>query len=135
MGAYCAVVAMIEASTTILVKNLWIATDCGEVINPDGAANQVEGGAIQACSFALKESVQFNSEKILSNTWDAYPILRFNEVPNVETSFINNQHFSPLGVGECSVGPTVAALANAIHDALGVRVRDMPFTVENIANA
>ena len=135
MGAYCAVVAMIEAGTTILVKNLWIATDCGEVINPDGAANQVEGGAIQACSFALKESVQFNSEKILSNTWDAYPILRFNEVPNVETSFINNQHFSPLGVGECSVGPTVAALANAIHDALGVRVRDMPFTVENIANA
>ena len=135
IGAYCAVVAMIEAGRSILVKNLWIATDCGEVINPDGAANQVEGGAIQACSFALKESVQFNAEKILSDNWDAYPILKFDEVPEVQTSFINNQHLSPLGVGECSTGPTVAALANAIHDALGVRVRDMPFTTENISNA
>ena len=135
VGAYCAVVAKIEVSSAVFVRGLWIASDCGELINPDGAANQVEGGAIQACSFALKEAVQFNSEKIFSDTWDTYPILRFDGVPNVETEFIKNQNLPPLGVGECSVGPTVAALANAIYDALGVRVRDMPFTVENIAKA
>ena len=135
VGAYCAVVAKIEVSSAVFVRGLWIASDCGELINPDGAANQVEGGAIQACSFALKEAVQFNSEKIFSDTWDTYPILRFDGVPNVETVFIKNQNLPPLGVGECSVGPTVAALANAIYDALGVRVRDMPFTVENIAKA
>ena len=135
LSAYCAVIAKVEVGINVVAKKLWIATDCGELINPDGAINQIEGGAIQACSFALKESVQFNSQKIYSDSWDTYPILRFDEVPNVEVALIRNQGLPPLGVGECSLGPTIAALANAIQDALGVRVREMPFSAENIAKA
>ena len=135
LGAYCAVIARIEVGINVVAKKLWIATDCGEIINPDGAVNQIEGGAIQACSFALKESVQFNTQKVFSDNWDSYPILRFGEVPNVEVAMIKNQDLPALGVGECSLGPTVAALANAIHNALGVRIRDMPFSAENIAKA
>ena len=74
-------------------------------------------------------------QKVFSDNWDSYPILRFEEVPNVEVAMIKNQDLPELGVGECSLGPTVAALANAIHNALGVRIRDMPFSAENIAKA
>jgi hypothetical protein len=76
-SAYCAVIAEIEAAEHIHVHKLWIAADAGEVINPDGAANQIEGGAVQACSFALKEAVTFDARGITSNTWESYPILRF----------------------------------------------------------
>jgi len=132
-SAYCAVIAEIEASEDIHVRRLWIATDAGEVINPDGAANQIEGGAVQACSFALKEAVTFDARGITSNTWESYPILRFEEVPTVEVRLLSRPDMPPMGTGECSTGPTVAAIANAIHDALGIRARTMPFTAEQLA--
>ena len=132
-SAYCAVIAEIEASEEIRVRRLWIAADAGEVINPDGAANQIEGGAVQACSFALKEAVTFDARGITSNTWESYPILRFEEVPSVEVRLLSRPDMPPMGTGECSTGPTVAAIANAIHDALGVRARTMPFTAEQLA--
>jgi CO/xanthine dehydrogenase Mo-binding subunit len=132
-SAYCAVIAEIEASEQIHVRRLWIAADAGEVINPDGAANQIEGGAVQACSFALKEAVTFDARGITSNTWESYPILRFEEVPEVEVRLLSRPDMPPMGIGECSTGPTVAAIANAIHDALGVRARTMPFTAEQLA--
>src|SRR5258706_2965129 len=130
IGAYCAVVAEVEASGAELrVTRLVAAVDVGLPVNPDGVANQIEGGCVQATSWALKEAWRPGAL-----TWEDYPILRFSEAPPVEVSILNNT-FASLGAGECTMGPTVAAIANALHDALGVRVRKLPLTTENIANA
>lgn len=134
-GAWCAVVAEVEAEEAVRVRHLWIAADAGEVVNPEGAAHQIEGGAVQAVSVALKERVTFDGRAVTSNTWDSYPILRFSEVPAVAVRLMARPEAPPLGTGECATGPTVAAIANAIHDALGVRVRTLPFTADNIAAA
>ena len=83
-GAYCAAVAEIEGDADIRVKRLWLATDIGEAINPDGVINQIEGGAIQATSWVLKERVRFDRSRIISTSWTEYPILTFSEVPQVE---------------------------------------------------
>jgi CO/xanthine dehydrogenase Mo-binding subunit len=133
LSAYCAVIADIEAAEVIRVRRLWIAVDAGEIINPEGAAHQIEGGAVQACSIALKEAVQFDRLGVTSTSWESYPILRFSEVPEVTTQLLSRPQYSPFGVGECSLGPTIAAIANAIHDALGVRPLTMPFTPDNLS--
>lgn len=132
-AAYCAVIAKVEAQEDIRVRHLWIAADAGEVINPEGAAHQIEGGAVQACSFALKEEVRFDRRQVLSRTWEEYPILRFSEVPTVDVKLLMPPKTPPLGVGECATGPTIAAIANAIHAAIGVRPTTMPFTADNLA--
>src|SRR5271165_5147040 len=134
-GAYCAVVAEVEAVTEVRVRRLTIAVDAGLVINPDGAKNQVEGGAIQATSWTLKERVRFNRLTVTSDTWDSYPILRFSEVPAVEVEFLPGNGNPPLGVGETAQGPTAAAIGNALRDALGVRVRTLPLTEQQIVAA
>jgi CO/xanthine dehydrogenase Mo-binding subunit len=130
-GAYCAVVADIVAEEEIRVSRLIIAVDVGIVINPDGVINQIEGGAIQATSWALKEAVRFDRERITSDSWESYPILRFSEVPEVETIIIPSDHPS-VGAGEGSLGPTAAAIGNAVFEVLGVRVRELPITAERI---
>ncbi|MBO1078017.1 molybdopterin cofactor-binding domain-containing protein [Roseomonas haemaphysalidis] len=132
-GAWCAVAAEVEAAEVVRCRRLWIAADIGEVINPDGAANQLEGGAVQATSIALKEAVRFDRRTVTSQSWDDYPILRFSEVPAVELSLLPNPAEPPLGAGECSLGPTVAAIAGGIHAALGLRPRRMPFTPDNLS--
>jgi len=129
IGAYCAVVAEVEAGRELRVTRLVAAVDVGLPVNPDGVANQIEGGCIQAASWTLKEAWR---PGVLG--WDDYPILRFTEVPAVEVVVLKNQHPS-VGAGECSMGPTGAAIANALHDALGVRVRELPLTAERIAAA
>jgi len=134
-SAYCAVIAEVEAITEVRVRRLVIAVDAGLVINPDGAANQIEGGAIQSTSWTLKERVCFDRFHVTSNTWETYPILRFSEVPETEVEFIAGQGNSPLGVGECAQGPTAAAIGNAVYDALGIRVRSLPLTAEQLVNA
>jgi nicotinate dehydrogenase subunit B len=134
-GAYCAVVAEIESAEDIRVKRLTIAVDVGEAINPDGVINQIEGGAIQATSWALKERVRFDSQRITSNTWTAYPILRFSEVPEVQVEIISRPELEPLGAGEAAHGPVTAAIANAVFDALEVRVRDLPITRHSLIAA
>jgi CO/xanthine dehydrogenase Mo-binding subunit len=134
-SAYCAVVAEVEAVTEVRVRRLTIAVDAGLVINPDGAANQVEGGAIQATSWTLKERVRFNSLTVTSDSWDSYPILRFSEVPAVEVELLPGNGNPSLGVGETAQGPTAAAIGNALYDALGVRVRTLPLTGEQILAA
>ena len=134
-GAYCAVVAEIVAEATIRCTRLWMAGDVGEVINPDGAANQYEGGAIHGVSMALKEQVRFDRRRVTSDTWESYPILRFSEVPRVAVEIIARPDLPPLGAGEAALSPTIAAIANAIRDALGVAPRAMPFTPDNIAAA
>lgn len=134
-GAYCAVAAEIEASDRVRCRRLWIAADVGEAVNPDGVLNQYEGGAIHGVSMALMEQVSFDARAVTSDGWQTYPILRFSEVPEVEARLIPRPELPPLGAGEAALAPTVAAIANAIHDALGVRPRAMPFTPENLARA
>jgi CO/xanthine dehydrogenase Mo-binding subunit len=134
-SAYCAVVAEVEAVSDVRVRRLTIAVDAGLVISPDGAANQVEGGAVQATSWALKEQVRFDRYTVTSDTWETYPILRFSEVPAVDVRLLPGNGNPALGVGETAQGPTVAAIGNALYDALGVRVRTLPFTEQNIVAA
>ncbi len=134
-AAYCAVVAEVEAIEQVRVRRLIIAVDAGLVVNPDGAANQVEGGAIQATSWTVKERVRFDRLTVTSDTWETYPILRFSEVPAVDVEFVPGNGNPPLGIGECAQGPTAAAIANAVYDALGVRVRSLPLTQEQIVAA
>lgn len=132
-GAWCAVVAEVEAGREIRVRRLTIAVDVGLVINPDGVRNQIEGGAIQATSWTLKEAVRFDCERVTSDSWEAYPILRFTEVPAVDIVLIDSGDTS-LGAGEASLGPTAAAIGNAVADALGLRVRELPITTERIVS-
>jgi nicotinate dehydrogenase subunit B len=134
-GAYCAVVAEIEGAEDIIVKRLIIAVDVGEAINPDGVVNQIEGGAIQATSWVLKERVRFDRHRITSNTWTDYPILRFSEVPEVQVEIMKRPEMEPLGAGEAAHGPVTAAIANAVFDALEVRVRHLPITRDNLIAA
>jgi CO/xanthine dehydrogenase Mo-binding subunit len=134
-GAYCAVVAEVEGAEDVSVKRLTIAVDVGEAINPDGVINQIEGGAIQATSWVLKERVRFDRQRITSNTWSSYPILRFSEVPEVQVELIQRPESEPLGAGEAAHGPVTAAIANAVFDALGVRVRNLPITRDSLIAA
>ena len=134
-GAYCAVVAAIDAGREVRVDKLWIAVDVGLVVNPDGVRNQIEGGAIQTVSWVLKEAVQFDRTRIESNTWERYPILRFSEVPAIEIQLIDRPQEKSLGAGEATQGPVAGAIANAVADALGVRVRDMPLSTEAVTQA
>jgi CO/xanthine dehydrogenase Mo-binding subunit len=129
IGAYCAVLAEVEAGEVLRVKRLVVAADVGLAINPDGVANQLEGGAIQATSWTLKEE-----GRVGAVSWEDYPILRFSEVPAVEVRLVKSDSPS-LGAGEAAQGPTAAAIANALHHALGVRVRDLPLTRERIVRA
>jgi CO/xanthine dehydrogenase Mo-binding subunit len=134
-GAYCAVVAEVVMAEVVQVKRLVIAVDVGLTINPDGVRNQIEGGAIQSVSWTLKEQVRYDSQRITTVDWETYPILNFSEVPRVEIEIINRPNERALGAGECASGPTAAAIANAIAHGLGVRVRELPLTPENIAAA
>jgi CO/xanthine dehydrogenase Mo-binding subunit len=134
-GAYCAVVAEIEGEEDVRVKRLTIAVDVGEAINPDGVINQIEGGAIQATSWVLKERVRFDATRITSNSWTDYPILRFSEVPAVQVDIIQRPEIEPVGAGEAAHGPVTAAIANAVFDCLGVRVRNLPITRDSLIAA
>ncbi|WP_163269236.1 xanthine dehydrogenase family protein molybdopterin-binding subunit [Chelativorans alearense] len=135
MGAYCAVVAEVEGEEDVRVRRLVLAVDVGEAINPDGVRNQIEGGAIQATSWTLKEAVRFDRTRITSDNWEDYPILKFSEVPAVEVEILSRPEESPVGAGEAAQGPVAGAIANAVFDALGVRVRSLPITRDNIIAA
>jgi CO/xanthine dehydrogenase Mo-binding subunit len=134
-GAYCAVVAEVAGDADIRVSRLVVAVDVGEVINPDGVANQFEGGAVQATSWTLKEAVRFDRQRITSDTWEGYPILTFSEAPAVEVEVIARPEQKALGAGEAAHAPVAAAIGNAVFNALGVRVRDLPITRERIVAA
>ncbi|GAA3437511.1 molybdopterin-dependent oxidoreductase [Kutzneria kofuensis] len=134
-GAYCAVVAEVEAETEVRVKRLTLAVDAGAVVSPDGLRNQVEGGAVQSTSWTVKEQVRFDRSRVTSTDWESYPILRFSEVPAVDVVIVDRPDRPSLGAGETAQGPTAAAIANALHSALGVRVRHLPLTPANIIAA
>ena len=134
-AAYAAIVVEVEIGDDIRVANVWCAVDAGLLVNPDGASNQIEGGIIQSISWTLKEQVGFDHTSITARGWDSYPILRFGEVPEIAVDFMVRPGMPPLGVGEASQGPTAAALANAVAQALGVRVRDLPISRERLLAA
>ena len=136
LASYCAIcleVSVDPVTREPRVLRAVLAADAGEVVNPDGLANQLEGGLIQSLSWSLKEHVRYDARRILSRDWSTYPLLTFSEVPPVEVVLVEQPGAPFLGAGEASQGPTVAALANALFDATGVRVRALPFTAERLA--
>ncbi|GAA4594583.1 molybdopterin-dependent oxidoreductase [Planotetraspora phitsanulokensis] len=134
-GAYCAVIAEVEAESDIRLRRLTIAVDVGRVVNPDGVRNQIEGGATQAASWTLKERVRFDRRRITSDDWESYPILRFSEAPEVFVEIVETPGAPSVGAGEAAQGPTAAAIANAVAAAIGVRVRDLPLTADAVVAA
>lgn len=134
-GAYCAVVAEVEAVHDVRVRRLAVVADVGRIVNPDGVRNQLEGGAVQATSWTLKERVRFDRVRVTSADWESYPILRFSEVPQVDVNLVSRPDEPSVGAGEAAQGPTAAAIANAVADALSVRVRDLPITAERVLTA
>jgi nicotinate dehydrogenase subunit B len=135
IAGYCAAVAEVEADTDVRVRRLWLAVDVGRVINPDGVINQVEGGAVQSTSWTVREQVRFDRYKITSAGWDSYPILRSTETPEVTVRIVGAPGEAEVGAGEIAQGPVAGAIGNAVADAVGVRVRDLPLTRERIARA
>ena len=105
------------------------------IFNPDGVINQVEGGAVQSASWALRERVRFDRTRITSVNWDTYPVLRFSEIPEVAVRIVAAPGERETGAGELAQGPVAGAIGNAVADAVGVRVRDLPLTREQVARA
>ena len=134
-AAYCGVIVALTVEEEVTLNGIWTVSDAGLVINPSGARNQLEGGCIQGASWALKEQAKFEGEGMTTLDWDSYPILRFSEVPEITAELMDLPDESPLGLGECSVGPTAAAIANGIKHALGARIHDMPFTRDRVMAA
>jgi CO/xanthine dehydrogenase Mo-binding subunit len=134
-GAFCAVVVELVVAEKVKLHKLWIAADVGHVVDADGTLNQLEGGALQAASWALCEAAQLSPQGVTSNDWTRYPILKFSDMPEVTATLMPGDSHPSLGAGECSAGPTCAAIANAIFDAIGVRVRSMPFKPDNLMRA
>ncbi len=136
--AYAAVVAAVrvdDETAAISVERFTIAADAGEIVDPDGLANQLEGGAVQSASWTLVEEVRLGAEGVESRDWESYPILTFPDAPEVETVLLDRPGFPFLGAGEATQGPTAAAIANAVHAAVGLRLRDIPFTPERVRAA
>jgi CO/xanthine dehydrogenase Mo-binding subunit len=124
-----------ESGRTRMVRVV-AATDSGEAVNPDGIRNQIEGGILQSLSWTLHEAVSFDTLRVTSQDWGSYPILRFPDLPHsVEVHVINRPGQPFLGTGEAAQGPAAAALANAIADATGVRLREIPFTAARVRGA
>jgi nicotinate dehydrogenase subunit B len=136
--AYVAAIADLDvnhADGQVRVKRVVIAHDCGLVINPDGLRNQIEGNVIQAISRTLKEEVKFDSSILTSLDWTSYPILRFPEIPEVVVELINRPDQPAVGAGEATTSAIPAAIANAIFDATGARLRTIPFTPDRVKAA
>src|SRR5256885_9151531 len=138
LATYVAVVAEVEidrASGLVRVPRATAAVDAGLIINPDGLTNQIEGGIVQSVSWTLKEEVRFDRRGILARDWGSYPILTMPEAPKVEVELINRPNERPLGAGEGSQGPAVAAVVNAFANATGKRIRDLPLNPARVKAA
>ena len=133
--ACIAFVRVDTASGEVRVQRVVVAHDCGLIINPDGVLNQIEGNVIQSLSRALKEEVKFDEYRVTSVDWNSYPILTFSEVPEIEIILINRSEQPALGAGEPAQITTAAAVANAIFDATGARIRQIPFTPQRVKTA
>jgi nicotinate dehydrogenase subunit B len=139
LAAYCAIATEVEVNRETgrprLVRAV-AAVDSGQVVNPDGLINQIEGAIVQSMSWTLYESVTFDDTRITSIDWQTYPILRFNSVPeSIEVHIIDRPGQPFLGSGETGQGPAAASIANAIADATGRRLRNLPLTRKRIKDA
>ena len=135
IATYCAVALEVEVNEKtgrIRVTKAVASADAGQIVNPDGVKNQIEGGLIQSLSWTLKEEVKFDQTRILAEDWTSYPILTFSEIPHIDIELIDRPGMPFLGCGEASQGPTSAALANAVFDATGVRFRRLPLTPDRV---
>jgi CO/xanthine dehydrogenase Mo-binding subunit len=128
-------VAVERASGRIMVERVACAHDCGQIINPDGVRSQVEGSILQTLSRVLLEEVMFDRSHVSSVDWSSYPILRFSDAPNIDIDLVDRPNEPPLGAGEAACAAVGAALANAVYDAAGVRLRTVPFTPERVKAA
>jgi len=138
LACYCAVAAQVAVNRetgNIRVLRAVSAVDVGQVVNPDGVRNQIEGGILQSASWTLKEAVSFDRTRVKTRSWADYPILRFEEVPLVDVVIVDQPNERFLGVGEGSQGPAAAAIANAVANATGARLRDLPFTPSRVKAA
>ncbi len=136
LAAYCGVGIELYVTDAVEIKlaKAWISIDAGEVAYKDGIKFQAEGGLIQASSWCLYEEVKYDANGIISKDWNEYKIIGFDNIPVIKTNIINRKGFPYLGVGEAVAGPTGGAISNALHNALGQRIKTMPFTKENIMN-
>jgi nicotinate dehydrogenase subunit B len=138
LAGYVAVAAEVTVdrkSGKVRVTRVVSAVDVGQIVNPDGVTNQIEGGIIQSTSWTLMEAVHFDRTRVTTQSWADYPILRFEDVPPVEVVLLNRPEERFLGVGEGAQGPTGAAIANTIANATGKRLRGLPFTPERVRQA
>jgi len=138
-GTRVAVIAEVEvnrASGKIFAKRFTVAHDCGQIINPDGLEKCIEGNIVQGISRTLWEEVKFDNKNVTSVDWETYPILDITETPEkIDFVLINHPEIPPSGAGEPSIRPVAAAIANAIFDATGVRIRRVPFSPEHVKQA
>ena len=135
---YVGAVADVEVnrkSGEVRVKRFAVVQDCGQIINPDGVKNQIEGNVVQTVSRTLKEEVTFDRSHVTSLDWNSYPILTFPEVPDVDIDLIDRPTEKPWGVGEPAAAVVPSAIANAVFDAVGVRTRSVPFTAAKVLAA
>lgn len=127
---FVALVAEVEVNRStggIRVTDVWCSHDCGQIVNPDGAINQIEGGIVQTISRTLLEELQFDRTHVTSTDWASYPILRFPDVPRIHVSLINRPEMPLWGAGEMAPTVVPSAISNAVFDATGVRLRSVPF--------
>jgi len=136
--SYVAAVVDLSVNRTngrIRLERAVIAADVGQIVNPDGVSSQLEGVFTQSASWTLKEQVVFDQQGITSVDWSSYPILRFDDTPVIETVLLNRPGHPYLGLGEGAQGPVPAAIANGVFDAVGIRLRKVPFTPERVKAA
>ncbi|NYH14948.1 xanthine dehydrogenase family protein molybdopterin-binding subunit [Paraburkholderia bryophila] len=126
-------ISVVPETGQVMLEHAEVAVDCGQGVNPDGIRNQIEGGVLQSASWTLYEELKFDTSRIRSFDWSSYPILRFSAVPRaVNVHLINRPGMPFLGVAEASMGPTAGALGNALFDATGQRLRDLPLAGESL---
>jgi nicotinate dehydrogenase subunit B len=119
----------------IAVERFYVAHDCGQIVNPDGVRNQIEGCIVQTVSRVIKEAVTFDRSKVTSIDWASYPILTFAEIPDVVIDLIDRQTEPPWGAGEPTCAVVASAIGSAIFEATGVRLRSVPFTPAKVKAA
>lgn len=134
-AAWVADVAVNKVTGEIAVTRVVAGQDSGQIINPDGVLHQIHGNVLQSTSRVLKEQVGFSTTAVTSREWGAYPILSFSEVPAIDVLLMDRPDDPPLGVGESASVPSAAAIANAIFDATGIRIRELPITPERMRAA
>jgi nicotinate dehydrogenase subunit B len=134
-SAYCAVAMRVRLEEEIELVDAWAAVDAGEVVNPDGLRNQIEGSILQASSWTLKEAVMVEGDRVAVGGWERYPVLKFSEIPRVSVDLIDHPDQPSLGAGEAAIGPAAAAIGNAASRALGLRLVNLPLTRDAIRRA